>query len=384
MTRDTTSPTSRSPLLPGLWITFAKPDLQVLLDTLRDRGYWVVGPTVQEGAIVYDKVRAVDDLPVGLTDEQDAGMYRLKERDDGAYFGFVVGPQAWKKFLHPPHLRLWRAQRVNGRVEVIAEGESPPRHAFLGVRACELAAIAVQDQVFSAGPFVDPYYQARREGTFIIAVNCTQAGGTCFCVSMGTGPQVRGDFDIALTELDDRFLAQVGSERGGEVLAAVPRQMATAAERDEAAARVEQAARQMGRKMETSGIKELLYSNLEHPRWDDVARRCLTCANCTLVCPTCFCFTVEDVTDLTGEQAERVRRWDSCFTTAFTYTAGHPIRQSAKARYRQWLVHKLAAWIDQFGTSGCVGCGRCITWCPVGIDITEEVAAIRSSGTAGS
>ena len=137
-------------------------------------------------------------------------------------------------------------------------------------------------------------------------------------------------------------------------------------------------ARSMGRTLDTDGIKELLYGSYEHRRWDDVAARCLACANCTLVCPTCFCATVEDVTDLTGDHAERWRRWDSCFTLEHSYLHGGSVRTSTRARYRQWLTHKLATWIDQFGTSGCVGCGRCITWCPVAIDITAEVAAIRA------
>jgi ferredoxin len=131
--------------------------------------------------------------------------------------------------------------------------------------------------------------------------------------------------------------------------------------------------------MESRDVKDLLYRNLEHPRWDEVATRCLSCANCTMVCPTCFCTTVEDVTDLSGEHAERWQRWDSCFTQAFSYVHGGSVRPSTKAKYRQWMTHKLATWLDQFGSSGCVGCGRCITWCPVGIDITEEVRAIRES-----
>jgi sulfhydrogenase subunit beta (sulfur reductase) len=135
----------------------------------------------------------------------------------------------------------------------------------------------------------------------------------------------------------------------------------------------------MGRTLDTADIKALLYRNYEHPRWDNAAARCLTCGNCTMVCPTCFCTTVEDVTDLKGEHAERWQKWDSCFTMDFSYIHGGIIRSSPKARYRQWMTHKLATWIDQFGTSGCVGCGRCITWCPVAIDITEEVRAIRES-----
>jgi formate hydrogenlyase subunit 6/NADH:ubiquinone oxidoreductase subunit I len=141
---------------------------------------------------------------------------------------------------------------------------------------------------------------------------------------------------------------------------------------------VDRASRQI-RHLDTAGLRDLLYENFEHPRWDNVAARCLSCANCTMVCPTCFCTTVEDVSDISGNHAERWRRWDSCFTQSFSYIHGGSVRTSAKSRYRQWMTHKLASWTDQFGTSGCVGCGRCITWCPVGIDITEEVRAIRES-----
>jgi Fe-S-cluster-containing hydrogenase component 2 len=131
--------------------------------------------------------------------------------------------------------------------------------------------------------------------------------------------------------------------------------------------------------MDVTGLPELLARNLEHPRWDDVASRCLACANCTMACPTCFCSTVEDTTDLTGDHAERWRSWDSCFTMDFSHVHGGSVRTSTRARYRQWLTHKLSTWHAQFGTSGCVGCGRCITWCPVAIDLTQEVAAIRGS-----
>ena len=133
-------------------------------------------------------------------------------------------------------------------------------------------------------------------------------------------------------------------------------------------------AEQMGRELETDGLRELLERNREHPRWDEVSERCLTCGNCTMVCPTCFCTSVEDVTDLTGEEAERWREWDSCFSLDFSYVVGGSVRSSSRSRYRQWMTHKLGTWWDQFGSSGCVGCGRCITWCPVGIDVTEELA----------
>ncbi len=358
-------------------------NFQQLLDALIKRGYRVLGPRLREGAIVYDELNSASELPVGWTDEQSGGTYRLKKRDDQAWFGYAVGPHSWKKFLHPPVVRLWQATREGGGFQVKEEPSDAPKTAFLGVRSCELHAIAVQDRVFLNGRYVDPRYQARREGTFIVAVNCGQAGGTCFCASMNTGPKAASGFDLALTEIlqDGRhyFLVEVGTELGEEVLRELSHQPAQEADRVAAETIVAKTAQQMGRTMDTANIKELLYRNYEHPRWDNVAARCLTCANCTMVCPTCFCTTVEDVTDLQGEHAERWQKWDSCFTMDFSYIHGGSIRATAKARYRQWMTHKLATWFDQFGTSGCVGCGRCITWCPVGIDITEEVGAIRKS-----
>lgn len=360
---------------------------QDLLDVLISAGYQVIGPAVRDSAIVYDEIDSVADLPIGWTDEQDGGTYRLRKRTDEALFGYAVGAQSWKKFLHQPLRRLWQAHQEGEQLVIEPEIPEIPRRAFLGVRSCELHAILIQDRVFTQGPYVDPLYQALRANTVIIAVNCRHAGGTCFCVSMNTGPKVTSDCDLALTELLDidrhAFLVEVGSETGAEILEAVPFETAQAADLSLARQVVETTARKMVRSMDTSDIKEFLYGNYEHPRWDDVARRCLSCSNCTTVCPTCFCMTVEDVTSLKGERAERWQRWDSCFTLDFSYIHGGSVRASSKARYRQWMTHKLAAWIDQFGTSGCVGCGRCITWCPVGIDITEEIRAMRESDGIG-
>lgn len=353
-----------------------------LLAALRDEGYQLVGPTVRNGAIVHAEIRGVEDLPAGWTETQEAGTYRLNRREDGALFGYSVGPQSWKQFFFVPRLRLFQARREDGSFVVNAKNPKPPKLALIGARSCDLHAIEVQDRTFLEGPFVDRDYATRREGVFVVAVQCGQAGGTCFCVSMQTGPRATWGFDLALTELTDgihRFVVEVGTERGAEVLSKLDAPAAPETDRHQAEAVVEKTAASMGRQMETAGIKELLYRNLEHPRWDDVAERCLSCTNCTLVCPTCFCSSVEDVTDLSGETAERIRRWDSCFTLDHSHVHGGNVRSATRSRYRQWLVHKVASWIDQFGTSGCVGCGRCITWCPVGIDITEEVAAIRAT-----
>lgn len=357
--------------------------LQQLIDALRSSGHRIIGPTVRDGAIVYSDLNSVDDLPSGWTDEQDGGTYRLKKRNDKAFFGFNQGPDSWKKFLFPPRTRLWQAELKGKTPEISNEPEETQKMAFIGVRSCDLHAIAVQDRVFIQPAIANTSYQARRQGAFIVAVNCGQAGKTCFCTSMNTGPRASTGYDLALTEIVEGerhyFLVEVGTERGQEMIEMVPTRSAGAAEQAEAEAVVTRAAGQMGRQMDTTGIKDLLYRNYRNPRWENVASRCLACANCTMVCPTCFCSTVEDVTSLKGDHAERWQRWDSCFTMDLSYIHGGSVRASTKARYRQWMTHKLATWIDQFGTSGCVGCGRCITWCPVAIDITEEVRAIRQS-----
>lgn len=367
--------------------TIERHDFQTLFDALTKRDYLLVGPTIRDGAIVYDRLHAESDLPIGWTDEQEAGVYRLKKRDDEAIFGHAVGPHSWKKFLLVPELRLWQARRGANGFEIVEPTDNIPKLAFIGVRSCEIHAIEIQDDVLVHGKYVDPSYALRRRDAFIVAVNCGQPGSTCFCVSMNTGPKAKRGFDLALTEILDTgrhyFVAETGSELGSEVLADVRHRSASEQELAAASQVVANTARNMGRQLDTTGIKELFYRNYESSRWDDIARRCLTCANCTMVCPTCFCTTVEDTTDLTGENAERWRKWDSCFTMDFSYIHGGSIRSSAASRYRQWITHKLSTWLDQFGTSGCVGCGRCITWCPVGIDITEETRAIRESERSG-
>jgi len=348
-----------------------------LIEFLLSQGYEVVGPRVRDGAIVCEPVHSLADLPAGWTDEQGPGHYRLKRRDDPSLFGYSVGPQSWKRYLHPPEVRLWSAERQGESFRILNDEPRRHKYAFLGVRACELAAIARQDRVLIEDRYRDSIYEGCRRDLFTIAVQCTQAAATCFCASMGTGPRVNDTCDLILTELwgtnGHRFVVETASNLGAEALSELQVAPATEQDLEEARTAVDAAARQQVRSINRATVKEVLFRNFDHAHWDQVAGRCLTCGNCTMVCPTCFCTTVEDASDITGDHAERWRRWDSCFTLAFSYIHGGSVRTSGKSRYRQWIVHKLASWIDQFGSSGCVGCGRCITWCPVGIDITEEV-----------
>ncbi|WP_236246125.1 4Fe-4S dicluster domain-containing protein [Streptomyces sp. CC210A] len=355
--------------------------LDALVRELRARGHTVIGPTVRDGAIVLAELDSAGLLPFGWGVEHEAGRYRLRRRDDEAAFAHSAGPQSWKAYLHPQRERQWTADReADGRLAVRAEDPPSVSYAFLGVQPCDLHAITIQDRVLTGGRHTDENYRTRRARAFLVVSECTEPGATCFCASMGTGPGADAGFDLALTEVLDaeghRFLVRAASPAGADVLAALPRRAADPGTADAAREGVARAAGRMGRSMPPVDLRDLMAGTLDADRWNDVASRCLTCGNCTMVCPTCFCTTTEDVTDLTGDHAERWRRWESCFDVDFSLLHGGPVRTSGRSRYRQWLTHKVGTWHDQFGSSGCVGCGRCIVWCPVGIDITEEAWAL--------
>ncbi|MCB9927112.1 MAG: 4Fe-4S dicluster domain-containing protein [Planctomycetaceae bacterium] len=377
-------------------VTLAKTRLQGLIDALLNAGYQVVGPQVADGAVVYDQLESIEQLPLGVLDEQDGGAYRLMRREEAGYFDHVVGPHSLKQYLFPPHETLQQLQLKESGWQVQQSSDAHQPLAVIGPRSCDLHAMAIQDRVFLDGPYVDPAYRARRDRLFVVSIQCRRAVATCFCHSMKTGPKAKRGFDLAITELDDCFVIEVGTIRGGEILADVngwqASSVANVDRADKQSAQLEREMRQREsagkstgapkpRELDTRDIRDLLLGNLNHPRWTEVAERCLSCANCTMVCPTCFCSSVTEVSDLTGQNVRRERSWTSCFTSEHSLLNSGVVRNSTKARYRQWLTHKLATWIDQYDTSGCVGCGRCITWCPVGIDLTEEVAAIRETAS---
>jgi sulfhydrogenase subunit beta (sulfur reductase) len=366
-------------------VVVAKPTLARILTNLQEAGFTLVGPTRGDDAIQLGEISGVEDLPRGWTEEYGAGYYRLKKISDSVYFAYGPGPHSWKRFLYPAQQKLLTIKRNNGQWAFEPVEERVPRYAFIGMRSCDVSAIGVLDRVFLGGEFRDPHYARRRAGIFILTVWCTHAATTCFCASMKTGPQVQSGFDLAFTEMPDKFLVRVGSEVGAEMLAGTDWVPASAYVLGQARKAHQQSEKEQKRQIRTEGLPKALYDNLEHPRWEQVGRRCLSCGNCTLACPTCFCSTVEDTSNLNASECERTRVWDSCFTLDFSHVNGGNTRPATRARYRQWLTHKLASWIDQFGVSGCVGCGRCITWCPVGIDITEEAAALMEKpATSGA
>lgn len=354
---------------------------QALLDALREAGYRCVGPQTRDGAIVYDTLRGTGELPQGIRDSQAPGRYRIEKTASPRYFSWANGPQALKPFLFTPHESMWRCER-NTRGEIHFTEIKPAAEwlAVIGVRACDLAALRLQDQHFLQGVFTDPYYAARRENLFLVAVHCTHPAETCFCASTGDGPCATQDYDLALYELDDGYLLQSGSDKGRTMATKLPLVPVTEVQQQTAEQEVQEAARQQIRSLPSRNLRDVLFANLEHPRWENVAERCLSCGNCTSVCPTCFCHGEKDETVLKGDHSVHARQWDSCFTQGHSYIHGMTIRADTRSRYRQWLTHKLGSWHDQYGRSGCVGCGRCIAWCPVGIDITEEARAIGGGG----
>ncbi len=368
----------------GTKFTIKSNEISNLLVVLQEMGYQTIGPKIMENTIIYDEIDSMNDLPVGWTDEQEKGSYSLKKTGDNSLFGYTVGPYTWKKYLFPPVESIFKAKKEGKNFKILEKENKEVFYAFIGVRACEINAINIQDKIFIEGEYINPEYKQVRNNIFIVAVNCSKAGNTCFCLSMEAGPEVKKGYDLLLTEINNSpkhfFVIEAGSSKGLEILQKLEFCIASVEEISELKKVINSTKKQMGRELNLPDVKKKLAESYDNPYWNEIANRCLTCTNCTMVCPTCFCSSVEDVTDLTGEYAERIRKWDSCFTLDYSYIHGNTVRKTSASRYRQWLTHKFSTWIDQFGVNGCVGCGRCITWCPVGIDVTEEIKKLIDKG----
>lgn len=364
-------------------IKIEKNDLGLIFGRLKAT-HRVIGPKLEGGTIVLTEIEFAD-LPAGIRDLQAPGCYKLGNgRKGNVFFSFSHGPHSFKNFLNPPAQELARFRR-SGRgisIQEISDKELPL--AFMGARACDLAALRLLDKVFLEGPVKDPGYFRRRKDMRIVAVNCLYPGGNCFCDSMETGPEATYGFDIAMTEIGEYFLIEAATSAGERLIEGISGAEVGESDLKEKTARIADCRKNMGRFMDTSDLPGVLYRNMDHPRWAEIALKDLECGNCTMVCPTCFCSSAYDLlqaAEISSSLKEwagvRMRHWDSCFSRNFARVHGGNFRRSRKARYRHWMTHKLGYWIDQFGSPGCVGCGRCITWCPVGIDITRELEEIR-------
>jgi sulfhydrogenase subunit beta (sulfur reductase) len=370
-------PSERLPDI-GSTITIEKPAFNLLISRLKEEGYLPIGPRVKNESLVYEEIESLDDLPQGYSTEQKPGYFRLIKEKHSRYFDIIPGAHSWKQFLFPSRVQLFELHKNGKGWENTTPQTETPSYAFIGVRACELAAIQIQDNIFMRSDFTDPIYRARRQRVFILSVNCTHPAGSCFCTSMGTGPRTKEMFDLSLTELDEVFVLTIGSQIARRMMTGIPFEDASGYILTNVEHKLNHAEQQMRRKLDTTDLPELILEHLDHPYWNEIGKRCLSCGNCTMVCPTCFCWDTQDEMSLDGKTTKRTRVWDSCFNPGYSHQAGGNTRPTIYSRYRQWLSHKLGTWKQQYGTLGCIGCGRCITWCPAEIDITEEIATLRN------
>ncbi|WP_367607106.1 4Fe-4S dicluster domain-containing protein [Legionella sp. W05-934-2] len=359
-----------------------------LIAVLKQHGYRVIGPQVRDGAIIYDELAMAKHLPWGWRDIQQPGSYQLKQLNTKRAFAFSVGTQGLKPFLFKPYETVWRVERDKaGKLTFFPFTAEEAPIAFFGARSCDLRALAIQDKVYIYNDYPDKTYQKRRESLFLIAVNCSYSSSNCFCLSAGGSPQVHEQADLILTEIDHGFVIETASENGFNIISLLKLPQAEKQKLTHAKEEIEKAIVMQEKRIpkdNQSVLNDILFANLDHPQWDDVAARCLSCGNCTNSCPTCFCHTQVEKPDLDGQASTHERQWDSCFNAGHSYFARQVLRNDTKSRYKQWLTHKVGSWHDQFGCSGCVGCGRCIAWCPTGIDLTSELSAITGESNKRS
>jgi ferredoxin len=358
--------------------------LSGLIQNLRRQGFTVVGPSLSDGVVRLAEVGDLGDLASGILDVQGPGTYTVSFGSPLVFLS-VNGPDSPKEYLHPSGVELLKLAEKSDGVDVVSVFHSNKKYAFVGIRPCDLRGVEVMDRTMMVPGFEDPIYSSLRRGAVFVVANCTRAGNNCFCTSMGSGPVADQGYDLAITELPEKLLLDI-PEESSSLLEGIETTPATEEDLRMAREMVRHTREQMAKRIERENPSELMREQTDSPVWKTTAERCLACGNCTMVCPTCFCNVTEDRTDIKDGSVSRVRLWDSCLTKEFTYSAGGNPRQERIARYRQFVMHKFAYWPEQFGVYGCVGCGRCITWCPVGIDITETVNGIlrgRSAGTEG-
>ncbi len=352
---------------------------QQLIEVLTSQGYDCIGPTVQDNNLVYREIHNIDQLPRGIEDHQSPGRYSLSQQDHPRYFAWANGAQAIKPFSFKPHETLWKCQRDSqGNLQFEAQIPDSKPLAIIGVRACDLAALQLQRDHFLHQQYSDPWFRRHTRHLFLVAVHCSHPSSNCFCHATGDGPVATQDCDIAMHELDDGFLITASSAKGETILNRLPLQITTASMQQQAQQQIQSAINKQQKSL-PANIKNNLQQNLDHPHWKKIGERCLSCGNCTAVCPTCFCHQEHEQLTLDENSSSHYREWSSCFTHSHGYLAGYQFRPATWQRYRQWLTHKFAGWHDQYKRSGCVGCGRCISWCPAGIDVTEELENLCNS-----
>jgi len=335
------------------------------------QGYDVIAPVKQEWAVNLAKIDSSADLALGWKSDEHPGRYRLRRAATGLEGARPMTSPKW--FTHRPIETLSNARRdENGDWQYETPMAPTVKQAFFGVRACDVSGMLVMDRTFNR-QFHDAQYDAARRNNIIIGISCFDPGNNCFCSTFNTGPELKDGFDIGLSDFNDKYLIEVATDAGAKIIAGVDvkpagRRLLEIKEERTAAAR-----RRMARAFDLQKAVKVLNANYDHPYWQEPSARCLSCANCINVCPTCYCYQIDDKSNLAQTETSRERRWDACQNLEFAAVHGGNFRPKRVDRIRQWCNHKLNWTIEQYGCAGCVGCGRCITWCPTAIDITEPV-----------
>jgi sulfhydrogenase subunit beta (sulfur reductase) len=298
------------------------------------------------------------------------------------YDSTMLGP---RRFIYPSRQMLFDIDRKTGNYKTVLPEQNKNRLVF-AIHPCDMHAVSVLDRTF-LGNFKDTYYSKLRQETLTVVLNCNQACGNGFCASMGTGPflQLKDGFDIVLTAKEQDYLIEFGSNKG-KITVKKADGLMKARRRDfsEKKEIEKRAKNSFTKQLDTAGLPELLMRNLDHPVYKRTAEaRCLGCTNCTMVCPTCYCYNIEDKTSYDLKTTTRSRYWDSCQELNFARVHEGNFRSSRQARLRQFVTHKLATWVQQYGCFGCVGCGRCMSWCPTKIDLTEMAKEIQQDAKIG-
>jgi sulfhydrogenase subunit beta (sulfur reductase) len=281
--------------------------------------------------------------------------------------------------LFPQRETLFRYRAQKGKVEMNVPSNKEKGQVLFGIRPCDARGLLLLDRVFG-GDCSDPYYAEKRANTLVVSLGCVNPNPTCFCQSMGGGPCSPEGADLFFMDLGDRYAVEAGSDKGAALL----QDRAFEDADEEALVLSEKIKRQAEASMKPSILKENLKEQLEElfddPVWNEWAETCLGCGICTYLCPTCHCFDLCD--EAAGQTGERIRVWDSCQFPLFTQQAsGFNPRPTVKERFRQRIMHKFSYLPETQAMLGCVGCGRCVTECPVNLDIREAMTWL-SEGNA--